>query len=124
MKKILFSILSVALNYCSWGQVAEFSEASLIESQTARFDTTYFENGEIETISRQPSLKESTLRYKVREIKTVYQYDMCGHLRNTTIILEDNDPMSYGIFGPRTWQEDKLVIGAACDFPWVKPLIF
>jgi hypothetical protein len=124
MKRLLFLLFSIGFSHCSWGQVTEFLRVLTTEAQTIKFDTTYFDNGQIETITRQSwFVPTSNQCYKVREIKTVYQYDKCGHWRNTTTIFEDNDPMRYGVYGPRRWREDKLVIGATCEVSWTKPLI-
>jgi hypothetical protein len=124
MKTILFILSSTALSYCSYGQVTEDSKFLTVDTRTVEFDTTYFESGQIETITRQSCFVPLSQRYKVREVKTVYQYDKCGHWRNTTTFYEDNDPTRYGVLGPRRWQEDKLSIYATCDVPWTKRLIW
>lgn len=124
MKRIAFLIVFAGLHFCSFGQEIRYPSITLSEFRSIKIDTTYYEEGQIETITRQSLFVRPTeVRYKVTEIKTVFQYDKCGNLRNTSVMLEDNDPMRYGVLGPRRWIEDKVSIGVTCDVPWIKPLI-
>lgn len=115
MKGLLFVIFCTGF-HCSWGQLTDFSKISATALRSVKFDTTYFDNGQIETITRQSwFVPTSKQRFKEREVKTVYQYDKCGHWRNTTTVFE--------AFGTMRWEEDNLAIGVSCDVPWIKPLI-
>ena len=124
MRKITLLVLCISGGFWSLGQET-FSKLSLTKVLSVKIDTTYFDDGQIETITRQSPI-ESTLgvTHDLREIKIVYQYDRCGHWRNTTTVFENNNRSSYGIFGPFRWQEDKVAIDASCDVPWTKPFIF
>lgn len=125
MKPIAFMIFGVVASVCTFGQGTVTSRASITEIQAMKFDTTYFDNGQIETITRHESLiPASGLRFSVRKIKTVYQYDKCGNWRNTTIVFEDGDMSNGDVFGPRRWQEDKPAIKINCRDLWIKPVVY
>jgi len=124
MKRLAFLILFLGGSCYSFGQGESPSTLSMTEFTALRFDTTYFENGQINTITQQScDGPTSNIMPHVRKVKTVYQYDQCGHWRNTTIVFEDIDPIHYGMFGPTRWQQDTPAISTSCNVPWSKPLI-
>jgi hypothetical protein len=127
MKGIAFFILILGGSVCCFGQEADVSKVTMTEVLSFKFDTTYFENGKIETITRQSQFGPTLTR--VGEIKTVYQYDSCGNWRNTTTVYESNEPVSFemiesGRWQPKRWQVDKPAVGVSCSTPWTKPIIF
>ncbi|HTJ47912.1 MAG TPA: hypothetical protein VL443_00560 [Cyclobacteriaceae bacterium] len=125
MKQIALLILSVGVSYCSLGQDTKISYLSITKILSVKFDTAYFGNGQVETVTRCDDFRAIIYPlYKAQKIKTVYQYDNCGNLRNTTTIFEDGDPLHYGILGPRRWTEDNLAKNVTCEVPWKKLFIY
>jgi hypothetical protein len=103
---------------------------TIISESIKRIDTTYYQAGQIKTItftenaSSQETYLEQTSIVN-RKIKTIYQYDECNNLRNTAIIYEvNNDPKYSGVMNPdRQREEDNLIKNVICDKQWMKPII-
>jgi hypothetical protein len=128
MKVIAFLILIIGGSVCCFGQEIDFSKLTMSEILSFEFDTTYFANGKIETITRQTQFGRTLIHD--REVMTVYQYDQCGNWRNTTTVYESNEPDTFEMESvrwrtePKRWQVDKPAIGVICNAGWVKPVIY
>ncbi|MGC3946177.1 MAG: hypothetical protein QM762_16940 [Chryseolinea sp.] len=123
MRVVIFLILIVIGTQSSFGQDAHKSYASMIKALLVEFDTTYFESGQIETITRQVIVEEMWNR--PHEVKVVYQYDACGNWRNATTVYEESETHKFEMIQmPRRWQMDKLAVGARCSVAWQKPFIY
>lgn len=124
MKALVILVPLITLSIHLLGQQKAASGISRSEASLFRLDTTYFETGEIETVTRELILKPTL--YSVKQIKTVYQYDLCGNLRNTTKIYEDDQPIPYELMGTTRKRKylDTIVIGVNCNTQWVKPLFY
>ncbi|MCD6068270.1 MAG: hypothetical protein K0S33_3096 [Bacteroidetes bacterium] len=87
-------------------------------------DTTYYESGLLRTVTRYaPHYFQPFASSMEKEIKTIYQFDECGNLRNKTVFYSGGNPAMYGILGPTLRLEDHIVRDVACDKEWGKPVI-
>jgi hypothetical protein len=88
-----------------------------------RSDTTFYISGKIQTVTVYP-LSNLNLSAEQTELKTAYQYDECGNLRNKTVFYQMGKMEMYGILGPRFLQIDTPYSVKNCDKNWRKPLLF
>lgn len=89
-----------------------------------RNDTSYYSNGAIKNITTYPNYTVDSIGLcESIMIKTIFQYDECGNLRNVTVIKQTGYPCMNGILGPRYIFTDYPQTNVNCDIPWSRPLI-
>ena len=118
---ILFAaiILSLQVRGQSFADEPVFIDISIV-------DTSFYETGKVKTTTIHFTSTPNLFSFnKTRLLKTVYQYDQCGNLRNVSKVYKVYvDPNSYGIMNPSSYLfVDEPIKDLVCDTLWVKPLI-
>ncbi len=121
LDSILAANKNISDNYYSNDTKWEFNSSEL-------YDTTNYANGNINLITKIPAAKSGMniqQFQRIVEVETVYQYDQCGNLRNTTkIYTKANIQSCWDYLGGQYIIEDKYEQNVDCDEIWERAIIY